>query len=139
MAKSGAEPAGASGSQFFVVTAEDAQLPPDYALLGKVTEGQDVVDGSASSPTTRRRAARRAGRDPVGQGLGALGGARQRALELQQHPLALGAAAVVADPAAAREHAVAGHDDRDRVAGAGGRGGAEGARAARSARRARRR
>jgi peptidyl-prolyl cis-trans isomerase B (cyclophilin B) len=44
MAKSGAEPAGTSGSQFFVVTAEDAQLPPDYALLGKVTAGQDVVD-----------------------------------------------------------------------------------------------
>ena len=44
MAKTGAEPAGTSGSQFFVVTAEDAQLPPDYALLGKVTGGQDVVD-----------------------------------------------------------------------------------------------
>jgi peptidyl-prolyl cis-trans isomerase B (cyclophilin B) len=44
MAKAGAEPPGASGSQFFVVTAEDAQLPPDYALLGKVTAGQDVVD-----------------------------------------------------------------------------------------------
>jgi peptidyl-prolyl cis-trans isomerase B (cyclophilin B) len=44
MAKTGAEPAGTSGSQFFVVTAEDAQLPPDYALLGKVSAGQDVVD-----------------------------------------------------------------------------------------------
>jgi peptidyl-prolyl cis-trans isomerase B (cyclophilin B) len=44
MAKTGAEPAGTSGSQFFVVTAEDAQLPPDYALLGKVTAGQEVVD-----------------------------------------------------------------------------------------------
>ena len=44
MAKGQAEPAGASGSQFFVVTAEDAGLPPDYALLGKVTSGQDVVD-----------------------------------------------------------------------------------------------
>ena len=44
MAKTATEPAGASGSQFFVVTAEDAGLPPDYALLGKVTEGQDVVD-----------------------------------------------------------------------------------------------
>jgi peptidyl-prolyl cis-trans isomerase B (cyclophilin B) len=44
MAKTGAEPAGTSGSQFFVVTAEDAALPPDYALLGKVTSGQDVVD-----------------------------------------------------------------------------------------------
>jgi cyclophilin family peptidyl-prolyl cis-trans isomerase len=44
MAKTGTEAAGTSGSQFFVVTAEDAQLPPDYALLGKVTSGQDVVD-----------------------------------------------------------------------------------------------
>jgi peptidyl-prolyl cis-trans isomerase B (cyclophilin B) len=44
MAKTGAEPAGTSGSQFFVVTAEDANLPPDYALLGRVTSGQDVVD-----------------------------------------------------------------------------------------------
>jgi peptidyl-prolyl cis-trans isomerase B (cyclophilin B) len=44
MAKAGNEPPGASGSQFFVVTAEDAQLPPAYALLGKVTSGQDVVD-----------------------------------------------------------------------------------------------
>jgi peptidyl-prolyl cis-trans isomerase B (cyclophilin B) len=44
MAKTGAEAAGTSGSQFFVVTAEDAGLPPDYALLGRVTAGQDVVD-----------------------------------------------------------------------------------------------
>ena len=44
MAKTGTEPAGTSGSQFFVVTAEDAQLPPDYALLGKVSAGQEVVD-----------------------------------------------------------------------------------------------
>ena len=53
MAKTGAEPAGTSGSQFFVVTAEDAGLPPDYALLGKVTSGQDVVDkiGVVPRPT----------------------------------------------------------------------------------------
>jgi peptidyl-prolyl cis-trans isomerase B (cyclophilin B) len=44
MAKTQIEDAGTSGSQFFVVTGEDAQLPPDYALLGKVTAGQDVVD-----------------------------------------------------------------------------------------------
>jgi cyclophilin family peptidyl-prolyl cis-trans isomerase len=44
MAKTQTEAAGTSGSQFFVVTAEDAGLPPDYALLGKVTAGQDVVD-----------------------------------------------------------------------------------------------
>jgi cyclophilin family peptidyl-prolyl cis-trans isomerase len=52
MAKGGNEPAGASGSQWFVVTAEDAQLPPDYALLGKVVEGQDVVDKIGAVPTT---------------------------------------------------------------------------------------
>jgi peptidyl-prolyl cis-trans isomerase B (cyclophilin B) len=44
MAKTAAEAAGTSGSQFFVVTGEDAGLPPDYALLGKVTKGQEVVD-----------------------------------------------------------------------------------------------
>jgi peptidyl-prolyl cis-trans isomerase B (cyclophilin B) len=44
MAKTQIEDPGTSGSQFFVVTGEDAQLPADYALLGKVTEGQDVVD-----------------------------------------------------------------------------------------------
>ncbi len=39
MAKTRREPPGRSGSQFFVVTAPaDAGLPPDYALLGKVTE-----------------------------------------------------------------------------------------------------
>jgi peptidyl-prolyl cis-trans isomerase B (cyclophilin B) len=44
MAKTQIEDPGTSGSQFFVVTGEDAQLPPEYALLGKVTKGQDVVD-----------------------------------------------------------------------------------------------
>jgi peptidyl-prolyl cis-trans isomerase B (cyclophilin B) len=43
MAKTQTEKAGTSGSQFFVVTADDAQLPPDYALLGKVTKGIGVV------------------------------------------------------------------------------------------------
>ena len=40
----GTEAPGTSGSQFFVVTADDAGLPPDYAIVGKVTEGMDVVD-----------------------------------------------------------------------------------------------
>jgi cyclophilin family peptidyl-prolyl cis-trans isomerase len=44
MAKSGAEPPGRSGSQFFVVTAADAGLSPDYALLGKVSSGFRVVE-----------------------------------------------------------------------------------------------
>jgi peptidyl-prolyl cis-trans isomerase B (cyclophilin B) len=44
MAKTGSEPAGAAGSQFFVVTGQDAQLPPDYALLGNVTKGIGIVE-----------------------------------------------------------------------------------------------
>ncbi len=61
MAKAASEPAGAAGSQFFVVTADDAQLPPDYAVLGKVVEGLPVVQaigrlgdpasGGAGTPT----------------------------------------------------------------------------------------
>jgi peptidyl-prolyl cis-trans isomerase B (cyclophilin B) len=51
MAKTQLEPAGTSGSQFFVVTANDAKLPPEYALLGKVTGGQDVVDKIAAADT----------------------------------------------------------------------------------------
>jgi cyclophilin family peptidyl-prolyl cis-trans isomerase len=43
MAKTGAEAPGTSGSQFFVVTGADVGLPPDYALLGKVVRGLDVV------------------------------------------------------------------------------------------------
>src|SRR5215218_8550192 len=43
MAKAGNEPAGSAGSQFFVVLAAGAGLTPDYALLGKVTKGMDVV------------------------------------------------------------------------------------------------
>jgi peptidyl-prolyl cis-trans isomerase B (cyclophilin B) len=45
MAKTGAEPAGTSGSQFFIVTGPQAEtLTPDYALLGKVTKGMDIAD-----------------------------------------------------------------------------------------------
>jgi peptidyl-prolyl cis-trans isomerase B (cyclophilin B) len=43
MAKSPVEPPGRSGSQFFVVTAADAGLTPDYALVGRVSAGFDVV------------------------------------------------------------------------------------------------
>jgi cyclophilin family peptidyl-prolyl cis-trans isomerase len=43
MAKTEAEPPGTSGSQFFVVTTADAGLPPDYAIVGKVSDGFDVV------------------------------------------------------------------------------------------------
>jgi cyclophilin family peptidyl-prolyl cis-trans isomerase len=44
MAKAPNEPAGAASSQFYVVTGEDAGLPPDYAIVGKVTKGLDVVE-----------------------------------------------------------------------------------------------
>ncbi len=43
MAKEGTDPPGTAGSQFFVVTASDAGLPPDYAIVGKVTEGMKTV------------------------------------------------------------------------------------------------
>jgi cyclophilin family peptidyl-prolyl cis-trans isomerase len=51
MAKTQLEKPGTSGSQFFVVTAEDAKLPPEYALLGKVTGGQATVDKIAAAQT----------------------------------------------------------------------------------------
>ena len=54
MAKTEIEPKGTSGSQFFVVTGEDAGLPPDYALLGTVTKGMDVVDKIGVSPTDQQ-------------------------------------------------------------------------------------
>jgi peptidyl-prolyl cis-trans isomerase B (cyclophilin B) len=54
MAKAGDEPAGAAGSQFFVVTAKDAGLPPDYAILGTVSKGLNVVRriGALGNPAT---------------------------------------------------------------------------------------
>jgi peptidyl-prolyl cis-trans isomerase B (cyclophilin B) len=61
MAKTQDEPAGTSGSQFFVVTGDQAStLGPDYALLGKVTSGMDVVTkigGIQSDPNTGQPAA----------------------------------------------------------------------------------
>lgn len=45
MAKTGAEPPGTSGSQFFVVTADaDAGLPPDFAPVGEVSEGFETIE-----------------------------------------------------------------------------------------------
>lgn len=44
MAKTGTEAPGTSGSQFFIVSGpQGASLPPQYALVGKVSSGQDVV------------------------------------------------------------------------------------------------
>lgn len=51
MAKSGAEPPGRSGSQFFVVVGADAGLPPEYALVGEVGKGMDVVERIAALGT----------------------------------------------------------------------------------------
>lgn len=51
MAKAGVDPPGASGSQFFIVTAQDAGLPPDYALVGKVVQGgMSTVNRIAAEP-----------------------------------------------------------------------------------------
>ena len=60
MAKGGAEPPGTSGSQFFVVTGDDVGLPPDYALLGKVTSGIAVVEkiGKLGDPSTEQQTKR---------------------------------------------------------------------------------
>ncbi len=64
MAKAGFEAPGTSGSQFFVVTGPDAGLPPEYAIVGEVTEGLDTVlaidelgvgDGPPSQPVVIER------------------------------------------------------------------------------------
>ncbi len=54
MAKAGSEAPGTAGSQFFVVTGGDVGLPAEYAVVGKVTDGLDVVDliGTLGDPTT---------------------------------------------------------------------------------------
>jgi cyclophilin family peptidyl-prolyl cis-trans isomerase len=56
MAKSPAEPPGTAGSQFFVVTAANAGLPAEYAILGVVTKGLRVVEkiGRLGNPTTEQ-------------------------------------------------------------------------------------
>jgi cyclophilin family peptidyl-prolyl cis-trans isomerase len=59
MAKTATEPPGTAGSQFFVVTANDAGLPPEYAILGVVTKGLPVVErigrlGNAREQPTNR-------------------------------------------------------------------------------------
>jgi cyclophilin family peptidyl-prolyl cis-trans isomerase len=52
MAKGGTEPAGTAGSQFFIVTGPDANLPADYAVLGKVTEGIENVKAMEALAST---------------------------------------------------------------------------------------
>lgn len=56
MAKTASDPSGASGSQFFIVTApnatQSAGLTPDYALVGKVVSGMPAVQRIGALPTT---------------------------------------------------------------------------------------
>jgi peptidyl-prolyl cis-trans isomerase B (cyclophilin B) len=44
MAKAMPEPPGTGGSEFFIVTGDDLQLPSDYAPVGRIVEGMDVVE-----------------------------------------------------------------------------------------------
>jgi cyclophilin family peptidyl-prolyl cis-trans isomerase len=44
MAKTPTEPPGTAGSQFFVVTAENAPLTAEYAIVGEVTKGYETVE-----------------------------------------------------------------------------------------------
>jgi cyclophilin family peptidyl-prolyl cis-trans isomerase len=56
MAKTASQPAGAAGSQFFVVVGKAGEaLPPDYAVLGQVTSGMSVVDKLEAAGTASGR------------------------------------------------------------------------------------
>ena len=59
-AKTGSDPAGTIGSQFFIVTGDASKLPPDYAVLGTVTKGlkvakaiEKLAPSSGDGPPTR--------------------------------------------------------------------------------------
>ncbi|MEI7759751.1 MAG: peptidylprolyl isomerase [Thermoleophilia bacterium] len=56
MAKTSAEAPGTSGSQFFVVTGADVGLPAEYAIVGNVTSGIDVIErvGALGDPATEQ-------------------------------------------------------------------------------------
>ncbi len=75
MAKTGAEPPGTAGSQFFVVTGQAPDLAPEYATLGTGVEGPD---GRRAHRPARRPLQRRhrhpdgAGGHPRDEGLGLL-------------------------------------------------------------------
>jgi peptidyl-prolyl cis-trans isomerase B (cyclophilin B) len=51
MAKTQTEPSGTSGSQFFIVTAKNAGLPAQYALVGRVLSGLGTVARISAEPT----------------------------------------------------------------------------------------
>ncbi len=68
MAKTATDPDGASRSQFFIVVGQDAGLPPQYAIAGKVKIAARWSTRSATSaPTVRmvRRAAPPSSRRPT--------------------------------------------------------------------------
>ncbi|MHB1538468.1 MAG: peptidylprolyl isomerase [Solirubrobacteraceae bacterium] len=44
MAKTPTQPAGTAGSQFFIVVGKKVELPPQYALLGRVVKGWSTVE-----------------------------------------------------------------------------------------------
>jgi len=39
-----------NGSQFFIVQGDNVNLPPNYTIFGKVTDGLDTLDKIASTP-----------------------------------------------------------------------------------------
>lgn len=51
MAKDPSDPPGTAGSQFFIVVGKDVDLPPQYAVLGKVVGGSRTVNAIAHVPT----------------------------------------------------------------------------------------
>ncbi|MHB8491084.1 MAG: peptidylprolyl isomerase, partial [Solirubrobacteraceae bacterium] len=52
MAKTGSDPSGTSGSQFFIVTGANANLPAQYALVGHVVGGESAIESISRVPTT---------------------------------------------------------------------------------------
>jgi peptidyl-prolyl cis-trans isomerase B (cyclophilin B) len=51
MAKSGSAPSGTSSSQFFIVTGSSTNLPPEYALVGHVVNGERAAEAISRVPT----------------------------------------------------------------------------------------
>jgi peptidyl-prolyl cis-trans isomerase B (cyclophilin B) len=51
MAKTSTDPVGASGSQFFIVTTQNASLPAQYAMVGNVVGNFAGVETIAKLPT----------------------------------------------------------------------------------------
>jgi cyclophilin family peptidyl-prolyl cis-trans isomerase len=51
MAKAGSAPSGSSGSQFFIVTGARVNLPPEYALVGRVVGSERAVEAISHVPT----------------------------------------------------------------------------------------